>query len=81
MLATAAWAETDFPSVLGKHLVAQGCRGAQGWGAPPVAPPYRTDLKGEALAGVSGPSAGCLWLLSGFSGNSPALLGEQDTPG
>lgn len=40
--------------------MAQECRGAQGWGAPPAAPPYGTDLKGDALAGVSGPSAGRL---------------------
>lgn len=38
--------------------VAQGCGGAHGWGAPPVPPPHRPGRRGEALAGVSGPSAG-----------------------
>lgn len=63
-------------------------------GAPSAAPACGTDLKGEALASVSAPSAGRLWHgpLSqgralppcpgrGSSANSPALLGELDTLG
>lgn len=69
-------------------------QGAPRVGAPSAAPPCGTDLKGEALAGVSGPSAGRLWHgpISqgrglppcpgrGSSANFPALLGELDTLG
>ena len=88
VLAKAAWAGADFNT--------WGLRNAGGprAGAPSAAPACGADLKGEALASVSAPSAGHLWHgpLSqgralppcpgrGSSASSPALLGELDTLG
>lgn len=48
------------PLRIAQCSVAQGCRGAHGWGASPATPAHRPGRRGTALAGVSGPSAGHL---------------------
>lgn len=58
VLAPATWTRPGFPSALPSVLWLRGAEGPMGGVDPQCPSPHRPGCRGEALASVSGPSAG-----------------------